>query len=512
MPFSRLSDFLEILERSDDLVRIEAEIDPYLEAAEITRRENARGGRSLLMGHIKGFDLPVVVNLLGSEARICRALGVDGLDEVAERIAALLVPSEPEGWFEKLKTAPTRSLLGKLPPRSVKTGAVQQVVRLGGDVDLGRLPFLQSWPREPGRAITAGLFCTREVDGGHGLVAAHPLEILDRNRMAVRWDAHDPAARILEQCRSRGRSMSVAVVLGGDPACLLASRATLAGPADAWAFAGLLREKPLDVVACRSVDLHVPADAEIVIEGTIDPDEPPVESGPWCMADGHYRAVSSAHVVHVTAVTQRANAICPAIVHCPTQNNGASNEAASNEAVAISRAMAKVQLPLLRLAVPEIVDFDLPTAGAGRHIAVVSIRKSYAGQSRRVAHAIWGLPGLMFSKLLIIVDGVVDGEIGGGVDIRNWNEVWAHVSSRVEPGRDVFFGQGPPNFNDPAVFIDCLDKSSESNTIAIDATSKLPNESARQSQAVAMSEDISRAVTQRWNEFGLGSLDNVPNT
>ncbi len=502
MPFSSLSNFLEDLQRSGDLVRVEAEVNPCLEAAEIARRECARGGPSLLMGHLEGYDLPVVVNLLCTEARICRALGVGGLDEIVERIESLVDPAEPEGWFERLKTAPTRSLLGKLPPRPVKTGAVQQVVRLGGDVDLGRLPFLQSWPLEPGRAITAGMFCTREADGGRELVAAYPLEILDRDRMAVRWDAHDQAARILEQCRRRGRSMSVAVVLGGDPACLLAARAPLSAAADVWAFAGLLREKPLEVVACRSVDLQVPADAEIVIEGTINPDEEPVESGPWCMADGHYRPVCSARVVHVTAITQRANAICPAIVHCPMYSP-VESDAVANEAVTIARAMAKVQLPLLRLTAGEIVDFDLPVAGGGRHIAVVSIRKSYAGQARRVAHAIWGLPALMFSKLLIVVDE--------DVDIRNWNEVWASVSANVEPGRDVFFSKGPPNPNDPAVFGDCSagmtgSNATISNTMGIDATSKLPKESARQSELVEMGEDVRQAVIRRWGEFGLGPL------
>ncbi|MEA1950476.1 MAG: UbiD family decarboxylase, partial [Planctomycetota bacterium] len=443
MPFSSLCDFLEDLERSGDLLRVEAQVNPCLEAAEIARRACARGGPALLMGHLEGYDLPVGVNLLGTDARICRALGVAGLDEIVERIEALVDSSEPEGWFERLKTAPRRSLLGKLLPRLLKTGAVQQTVRLGGDVDLGRLPFLQSWPREPGRTITAGMFCTREADGSRDLVSAYRLEILDRDRMAVRWDEHDEAVRILQQCRSLGRSMSVAVVLGGDPACLLAARAPFTGSGDVWAFAGLLRGKPLDVVACRSVDLHVPADAEIVIEGTINPDEPTVESGPWCMADGHYRPVCSARVVHVSAVTQRANAICPAIVHCPIESGSAVGEA-----VTVARSMARAQLPLLRLAVGEIVDFDLPACGGGRHIAVVSIRKSYAGQARRVAHAIWGLPGLMFSKLLILVDE--------GIDVRNWNEVWATVAAKVEPRRDVFFSEGPPNLGDPAVFVDRL--------------------------------------------------------
>ncbi|MBN2294743.1 MAG: UbiD family decarboxylase [Pirellulales bacterium] len=485
---------MEDLERSGDLLRIEAEVNPCLEAAEIARRANAKGGPALLMGCVKGHDLPIAVNLLATDDRICRALGVDRLDEIVERIEQIVDPSEPEGWFERLKTAPTRSLLGKLPPRSVKTGAVQQAVRLGGDVDLARLPFLQSWPNEPGRAIMAGMFCSRGADGGRELVAAYPLEILDRDRMAVRWDAHDEAERILKQCRNRGRAMSVAVVLGGDPVCMLAARAWAVGSTDVWAFAGLLREKSLDVVACRSVDLHVPADAEIVIEGTINPDEPAIQSGPWCMADGYYRPVCSGRVVHVTAVTQRANAVCPVIVHGPLEGG-----AVAAEAVVIFRAMAKIQLPLLRQTVDEIVDFNMPACGGGRHIAVVSIRKSYAGQACRVAHAIWGVPGLMFSKVLILVDE--------DVDIHNWNEVWAAVASKVEPRRDVFFSEAPPNLDDPAIFVDRLDEMTSSSKMGIDATSKMPGESAKQAELARMTEDVIQAVSRRWVELGLGHLD-----
>ena len=477
------------------MVRVEAELDPRLEAAEVARRSCARGGQALLMGRLTGHDLPAVVNLLATRRRICKAMGVESLHQVSERIQAVVDPTEPEGWFERVKTAPSRSLLGKLPPRVVKTAAVQQVVRLGGDVDLTRLPFLHSWPDEPGRAVTAGIFCSRDAEHGHRLVAHHQLEIIDRDRMAVLWDSHDKARRIVEDYRRRGRSMPVAIVLGGDPVGFLAAMAPLPDAADVWSFAGLLRQSPLDLVPCRSVDLQVPADAEIVIEGTINPDEDAVESGPWCMPGGYYASPCPAQIMRVSAITQRANPICAAIVLGPMADQPDGNEtapdeeAAPNEWVAITRAMTEVVLPLVRLSIPEMVDFDLPAAGSGRRIALVSIRKTYAGQARRVASAIWGLSAFMFSKLLVLVDE--------DVDIHNSAAVWARVSAMMDPGRDVFFSEGPPDYADPA-------NPAATVRMAIDATRKIEGENDRQAKPAEMEEATRRAVDQRWREFGLG--------
>ena len=489
MSFTCLCDFLEDLERSGDLVRIESELDPRLEAAEVARRSCMRGGQAILMGQLAGHDLPVVVNLLATGRRICRALGVESLAEVAERIQDVVDPVEPEGWFERMKTAPSRSLLGKLPPRVVKTGAVQQVVRLGGDVDLNRLPLLHSWPDEPGRAVTAGVFCSRDSEDGRRLVAPHQLEIIDRDRMAVRWDSHAEARRLFEEYRRRGRSMPVAVVLGGDPVCFLAAMAPLPDAADVWSFAGLLRQRPLDLVPCRSVDLQVPADAEIVIEGTINPDEEAVESGPWCMPSGYYAPPSLAQIMRVTAITQRANPICPAIVLGPMADQVCGSEIVSNEWVTITRAMTEAVLPLVRLAIPEMVDFDLPVAGWGRQVALVSIRKTYAGQARRVANAIWGLSAFMFCKLLVLVDE--------DVDIHHCSAAWTRVSAMVEPGRDTFFSAGPPNHADPA-------NPAATGRMAIDATRRLEGECVRQAKPAEMSKAMRQKVEQRWQEFGLG--------
>jgi 4-hydroxy-3-polyprenylbenzoate decarboxylase len=482
MPYPCLADFLDELERAGELVRVEAEVDPILEAAEITARTAERGGPALLFGSVKGHNVPLLTNLFGSERRVCRALGVRSPDEVALRIEALVRPEEPEGWFERIKTAPTRTVLGRLPPRIVKTGPCQQVVRLGGDVDLTELPAVQSRPREPGRAITAAVLVTADPMSGRRVVGRYDLQLLGRDRLAVAWAPHQQPARLLAEYARRGEPMPVAIVLGGDPVGLLSAMALLPGDADAWAFAGLLREKPVELVACRSVNLQAPSDADIVIEGTIDPKAPPHPCGPLCTPGGTYAPARPAPVIGVTAVTHRANPVFPAMVSGPPPH----------EACVAARVLGRIFLPLVRLSVPELIDYDLPAFGAARQAAVVSIRKTHAGQARRVAHAVWGLPGLMFAKLLVVVDEEVD--------VHDMPGVWSAVMAHMNPGRDVFFQQGPPDPWDSATPAGTL-----GHKMAIDATAKLPDEyQGEPPEQAVMSEAIRQLVGGRWSEYGLG--------
>ena len=295
-------------------------------------------------------------------------------------------------------------------------------------------------------------------------------------------------ARLLGEYRRRGEWMPLAVVLGGDPAGLLAAVAPLPPEADARALAGLFRGKPLELVACRSVDLEVPAEAEIVIEGSIDPLEPPSDAGPLCTPVGYYGRRRPAPLMHVSALTHRANPIYPAMV----------SGSPPHEACVIARVLKRIFLPLVKLAIPELVDYDLPEFGAARHWLLVSIRKTYAGQARRVAQAVWGLSALMFSKLLVIVDEELD--------VHDHRQIWSAVATRADPGRDVFFQQGPPDPWDPAAPAVGL-----ASRMAIDATVKLPEEShADMPQTAAMSDEVRRLVSGRWNQYGLGPEPGEP--
>jgi 4-hydroxy-3-polyprenylbenzoate decarboxylase len=394
-------------------------------------------------------------------------LEVPSLHEVAQRVADLVQPSEPEGWFEKVKSSAGQTALRRLPPKHVKTGACQQVVRLGSDVDLGEIPVFRADPHESGPTITAGQLVLADAETGHQHVGRYDLRVLDRSRLAACWYPHEEPALLWAGYRERNARMPVAVVLGGDPAGLLAAMAPLPPEADALALAGLLRQRPIELVPCRTIDLEVPTDAEIVLEGYIDPQEPPADVGLVLGPNGFLRPGPPAPLVHVTAWTHRSNPVYPAMVRGrPPQ-----------EETVIERALQRIMLPLVR---------------AARHWAFVSICKHYAGQARRVASALWGLRQWMFAKFLVIVDEEVP--------VADAAAVWSAVAANADPGRDVFSQQGPPDPWDPAGPPGQL-----GHRLGIDATRKLPGEAAAEpSRPARMSGEVRRLVTQRWSEYELG--------
>ncbi|MBU4272124.1 MAG: UbiD family decarboxylase [Planctomycetes bacterium] len=450
MPYRCLSDFLEDLGHAGELTRVEEEVDPALEVAEITARSAESGGAALLFGAVKGHDLPVATNLLATEGRICRALDIASLAEISERLARLLDVSAPEGWFERIKAGAQPAALGGVLPRKVRAAACQQIVRLGSDIDLGELPLLQSAAEETSRTISSAVVFSAEPDSHRPVCGRFDLQRIDRSRLAVCWAAYDEHARLLDEYRVRQRKMPVAVVIGGDPAFQLAAAAPLPEDSNVCALAGLLREKPIDVVAGRGVDLEVPAEAEIVIEGFVDPAEPPVTVGPMCAPLGHCTRPRPAPAMQVTAVTHRANPIFAAFV--PGRP--------PHEFCTVARSMQRAFLPLLRLVMPELVDFDLPEFAAARHWAAVSIRKTYPSQGRRSAHAAWGLRPMMFAKTLVVVDAEVD--------VRDRDQVLAAIVANFRPGQDVVTERGPADPFDPATPTGSL-----SERMAIDATRKL---------------------------------------
>jgi 4-hydroxy-3-polyprenylbenzoate decarboxylase len=464
MPYRCLADFLEELSHSGELTRVDNEVEPTAEAAEIIARAARSGGSAVLFGAIKGHDLPVLGNLLASEGRICRGLGIAALDELAERIGRLVDVSAPEGWFERLKSGSQPAALSSVMPREVKSAACQQIVRLGSDINLDELPLLgcgagvspacgsRDGRSTSPRTIASAVIFLAEPDSHRPVAGRFDLEQIDAARLAVCWAAHDDHAQLLGDYRGRNRKMPLAVVVGGDPAFLLAAAAPLPPGGDVCAVAGLLRQKPLDVVACRGVDLMVPAEAEIVLEGYVDPAEPPVTAGPLCGPLGHATPPLAARVMHVTAMTQRANPIYTVMVPGKPPH----------EAVTVARAMQRAFLPLTRLAMPALVDYDMPEFAAARYWASLSIRKSYAGQGRRAAQAAWGLRPMMFAKTLVVVDD--------DVDVRDHQAVLAAMSANMNPGRDVIIERGPFDPFDPAA-ADALGQK-----MAIDATRKLVGE------------------------------------
>jgi 4-hydroxy-3-polyprenylbenzoate decarboxylase len=409
-------------------------------------------------------------------------LGATDPAQLAGRVARAVEPAESEGWLGRLRATSPGIALGNLLPRQVKAAACQQIVRLGSDVDLGVLPLLRAAPHDAGRAIPAAPVYTAEPDSHRQISGCYDLLPLGRDRLAVAWADHDEPARLLAEYGRRQGRMPLAVALGGDPAVVLAAAAGWSPQLDTFTLAGLLRDRPLDVVACRSVDLAVPAETEIVLEGYLEPGESPAQVGPLATPLGLYGRGRSAPVMHVTALTHRANPVYWALLPGPSPN----------EIGVIQRAMAAALLPLVQRTIPELVDYDLPLFGAARHWAALAIRKSYAGQARRVAALARGLPPLAPAKFLVVVDA--------GIDVHDCQAVLGALAAHVNPGRDLIVEEGPP---------DPLDAATPSGMLGcraiIDATAKLSGECpAGPPQSANMSEAIRQLVAERWPEYGLG--------
>ncbi len=484
MAYRCLAEFLDRLGQSGELARIEIEADAALEVAEVTRRIALQGGPALLWRAVGPGRMPVVTNLLGTERRLCAALGVESLSVVAERIAGLVDPKRPESWFDRLTGAPPAAILGRLAPREIRSGPSQQVVRLGSDVDLAELPALTTGPDEGGPSFTAGALVTVHPESGASIAGVFPLQLVDPRSLAAAIPPASPLGSVFWEYRARDQKMPVAVVFGGDPSVAFAAFGEGPGGAEPWALAGLLREKPLDVVRARRVPLDVPAEAEAVIEGWIDPAEPLAAAGPFVTPMGFYGPVCEAPVLRVEAITHRPNPVLPAMV--PGRP--------PHELSTMRRGLVHIFLPMLQQAVPELVDCDLPQFAAARHWAVVSVHKTAPGQVRRVVHALWGMRWFDAAKVLVVVDQ--------WVDVHQPEAVLGAIAGCAMPGRDVILG---PAQADP--FDASQGPGEPAQRMAIDATARLPGEAGPSGpRAVSLSQAAARLIAERWADYGLGPL------
>jgi len=491
MPYENLSDFLAELHDDGELVRISAEVDPVLEITEITDRvsKSPDGGPALFFERVKGSTMPVVINLLGSHRRMCRALNAASFEEIADRIAGLIKPQVPEGWLEKLKMVPQLAQLTKLPPHIVKTGPCQQVIKLGRDVDLNELPVLQCWPLDAGRFITFGQVFTRNPATGERNVGMYRVQVRDKNLCSMHWHLHHDGCHNFMEHRKLGTQMPIAVSLGGDPVFSYMATAPLPPNTDECLFGGFLRGQNIDLVKCRTIDMEVPASAEIVIEGYVDPTEPWETEGPFGDHTGYYSLADQFPLFHITAITHRANPIYPTtIVGKPPM-----------EDFWMGKATERIFLPLIKMFVPELVDYNLPRAGAFHNLCFVSIKKTYPQQARKVMNAIWSMGQMMFSKIVVVVDE--------HVDVQDEEKVWFHVGANVHPGRDVVFNEGPTDILDHAAPV-----CGVGHKMGIDATRKFPEENHPRPwpPEMLMSREMRDYVTARWAEYGLG--DALPET
>jgi 4-hydroxy-3-polyprenylbenzoate decarboxylase len=482
LAYRDLRHFLGVLEEQGELRRVKAAVDPALEITEITDRVSKSGGPALLFERVQGSPMPVLTNAFGSARRMALALGVERLDEIADRLRGLLDPAglagpEAGGFLGKLKALPKLAELASLFPKHVGGGPCQEVV----EPDLSLLPVLQCWPEDAGRFITLPLVFTRDPVTGGRNVGMYRLQVYDCRTTGMHWHIHKDGAANYRRAEAEGNRLEVAVALGGDPALTYAATAPLPRGVDELLFAGFLRQKPVELVKCKTVDLEVPADAEIVLEGYVDPRERRLE-GPFGDHTGYYSLADEYPVFHLTCLTHRREAIYPAtIVGRPPM-----------EDAFFGLATERIFLPLLQLQLPEVVDYTLPVAGVFHNCAIISIRKQFPGHANKVMHAVWGIGQMMYTKFVIVVDE--------DVNVHDPYEVVWKVMNHTDPGRDLTVVKGP---------IETLDHASPlpryGTKLGIDATRKWPEEGfTREWPAeIVMSPDIKNLVTRRWKEYGL---------
>ena len=482
MAYRDQREFIKRLEQAGELRRIERRISPHLEITEIAARVMHSSGPALLFENVEGSELPVSINLMGSRRRMAMALGVEDVEEIAARIDSLISTKVPESLLGKLALLPKLQELAGYPPRTVRDGPVREMVERDTDVDLGRLPVLTCWPKDGGPYVTLPQVITRCPATGMRNVGMYRMQVFDRNTTGMHWHLHKDGARHFEQAKSLGARLEVAVALGGDPALTYAAATPLPETIEEYLFAGFLRKAPVELTQAVSVDLEVPAAADIVLEGYVDPEEPLRREGPFGDHTGYYSLEDDYPVFHVTAVTRRRDAIYPATVVGPPPM----------EDYWMGHATERIFRPLLRLVVPEIVDYHMPPYGVFHNLVFVSIRKRYPGQAFKVMHALWGQGLMMLAKVIVVVDEEIN--------VQNPSEAWWAVLNNIDPERDTIFTPGPA---------DALDHAAElphfGSKMGIDGTRKLPGEGFRRPwpDRIVMSDEVREKIDSMWKELDL---------
>jgi 4-hydroxy-3-polyprenylbenzoate decarboxylase len=476
MAFADLRDWLDQLRREGELVDIDAEVDPRLEIAEITDRTTKAGGPALFFRSVKGSRLPLVINQFGTERRMSMAFGIDRLDRLSERVSDVLEMTPPQGIGDKIRALGKLKSLADARPKTVSSGPCQEVVLDPPSLD--PLPIMTCWPLDGGPYITLPAVITKDPRTGTRNVGMYRIQKLGPDTAAMHWQIHKDAAA---DWRGMGERMDVAVALGLDPVTAYTASAPLPKHIDELMLSGFLRGRPVELVQCRTVDLQVPARAEIVIEGYIRKGELAPE-GPFGDHTGYYTPVEPFPLLHVTAVTMRRDAIYPSIiVGVPPQ-----------EDVWLGKATERLFLPALRMTVPEIVDYDLPAMGVFHNLAIVSIKKAFPGHARKVMHAIWGTGLLSLTKGIVVVDA--------DIDVHDYGQVLWQAGANVDPARDVLLSEGPLDHLDHAPT-----RQFFGGKIGIDATAKLASEGYTREwpPVIAMSDDVRALVDRRWDEYGI---------
>jgi 4-hydroxy-3-polyprenylbenzoate decarboxylase len=487
MQYKDLRDFIGQLEQRGELQRIQVEVDPNLEITEICDRTLRAGGPALLFERVKGSDFPVLANLFGTTRRVALGMGEESvlaLREVGRVLASLKEPEPPKGMKDAWGKIPLYRKVLDMAPKEIRRPPCQQVVLEGEAVDLGRIPVQTCWPDDAGPLITWGLVITRGPEKSRQNLGIYRMQVISRNRVIMRWLSHRGGAldfRDWQQAHP-GEPFPVAVALGADPATILGAVTPVPDALSEYAFAGLLRGGRTKVARCLGSDLQVPAAAEFVLEGVIQPDDTAPE-GPFGDHTGYYNEVERFPVFTIERISHR-----QAPIYHTTYTGRPPDEPA-----VLGEALNEVFVPLLQKQFPEITDFYLPPEGCSYRMAVVSMKKQYPGHAKRVMMGVWSfLRQFMYTKFVIVTDD--------DVDVREWKDVIWAMTTRMDPARDTLIVENTP--------IDYLDFASPisglGSKIGFDATSKWPGETSREwGRPIAMAAEVKARVDELWESLGI---------
>ncbi|WP_036180446.1 4-hydroxy-3-polyprenylbenzoate decarboxylase [Marinomonas sp. MED121] len=487
MKYKDLRDFISVLEEQGELIRVTAEVDPYLEMTEISDRTLRSEGPALLFENPKGHDMPVLANLFGTPKRVAMGMGkesVSALREIGELLAFLKEPEPPKGMKDAWQKLPVFKQVMNMGPKIVKSAPCQQEVLEGDQVDLNKIPIQTCWPGDAAPLVTWPLVITKGPHKSRQNLGIYRQQLIGKNRLIMRWLSHRGGALDFREWQQEhpGEPFPVSVVLGADPATILGAVTPVPDTLSEYAFAGLLRGSKTELIKCIGNDLQVPASAEIVLEGFIYPDDEAVE-GPFGDHTGYYNEQDNFPVFTVERITQRKN---------PIYHSTYTGRPPDEPAI-LGVALNEVFVPILRKQFPEIVDFYLPPEGCSYRMAVVTMKKQYPGHAKRVMLGVWSfLRQFMYTKFVIVCDD--------DVNARDWNDVIWAITTRMDPARDTTLIENTP--------IDYLDFASPvsglGSKMGMDATNKWPGETDREwGVPIEMTKEVKSKVDDIWSSLGI---------
>jgi len=487
MSFKDLREFIDLLEQAGELKRVKAEVDPYLEITEISDRTLRAGGPALLFENPKGSSVPLLANLFGNTKRVAMAMGqedLEGLRDVGRLLAFLKEPSPPKGWRDLWQSLPSYKNVLNMPPAVRKSAPCQEVVVEEDDVALGFLPVQTCWPGDVGPLVTWPLVITRGPEKERQNLGIYRMQVIGRNKLIMRWLSHRGGALDFREWQQKhpGQGFPVSIAIGADPATILATVTPVPDTLSEYAFAGLLRNSKTEVVKSLTNDLQIPASAEIVLEGVIEPDEM-ADEGPYGDHTGYYNEVERFPVFTVKKMTHRKDPI-----YHSTYTGRPPDEPAM-----LGVALNEVFVPLLQKQYPEITDFYLPAEGCSYRMAIVSMKKQYPGHAKRVMMGVWSfLRQFMYTKFVVVVDD--------DVNVRQWEDVIWAITTRMDPARDTVMIENTP--------IDYLDFASPvaglGSKMGMDATNKMEGETNREwGSTITMTDEVKARIDAMWKDLGI---------